>query len=105
MKYGKQFIGFLSDFICGDESIYPIYRSSYYLTQFFKNIGIDETHDGTTRKFWVQSILENLDTQKLYISSTKRSAERQAELMVPYLNKKRKESALYPHREKVALYR
>ena len=39
------------EFICGDISDllkYPIYRYSYYLTQFFQEIGINDTYDGST---------------------------------------------------------
>jgi hypothetical protein len=51
----------LADFICGDEkSRFPIYRSSYYLTQFFQNLNIDATHDGSTRKVWVLAVLKQL---------------------------------------------
>src|SRR5216684_7000563 len=51
----------LADFICGDEkSRFPIYRSSFYLTSFFQNLNIDVTHDGSTRKVWVLTVLKQL---------------------------------------------
>ena len=51
----------LADFICGDNSErYPVYRSSSYLTRFFQSIGINATHDGSTRKWWVLSVLQQL---------------------------------------------
>lgn len=56
----------LADFICGDnDDRYPIYRSSSYLTRFFQNIGIDATHDGSTRKWWVLSVLQQLPPSDL----------------------------------------
>jgi hypothetical protein len=50
----------LSEKICGDNQKYP-YRSSYFLTKFFQDLGFDYTHDGSTRRFWVQSVLLQLD--------------------------------------------
>jgi len=52
----------LADFICGDDQEkYPEYRSSSYLTRFFNNIKIDVQHDGSTRKWWVLSVLQGLN--------------------------------------------
>jgi hypothetical protein len=54
----------LAEFICGDdESRFPAYRSSSLLTRFFQGIGINATHDGSTRKWWVLGILEQLDPE------------------------------------------
>src|SRR5437588_9374287 len=54
----------LADFICGDnEERFPVYRSSMFLTQFFQSIGINATHDGSTRKWWVLGVLRQLDAQ------------------------------------------
>ncbi len=51
----------IADFICGDNNErYPVYRSSSYLTRFFKNIDINAEHDGSTRKWWVLNVLEQL---------------------------------------------
>ncbi len=56
----------LSEFICGDDTDkYPMYRSSYYLTKFFRDINIDVEHDGTTRKLWVLSGLKSLSDYDL----------------------------------------
>lgn len=56
----------LADFICGDNlEKYPEYRSSFYLTKFFNNIGINDEHDGSTRKWWVVNVLKNLDLNNL----------------------------------------
>lgn len=51
----------ITDIICGDDTDrYPKYRSSMWLTKFFQDAGIDVTHDGTTRKWWVLGILDQL---------------------------------------------
>lgn len=51
----------LADFICGDQNDrYPVYRSSSFLTRFFQGQGIDATHDGSTRKWWVLDVLQRL---------------------------------------------
>lgn len=56
----------LADFICGDDvDKFPIYRSSSHLTRFFQNININETHDGSTRKWWVLNILKGLTPSDL----------------------------------------
>lgn len=63
----------IGEFICGDISIpqkYPIYRSSFYLTRFFQEIGINATHDGTTRNRWTQELIAKLngnDLQKVIL--------------------------------------
>lgn len=61
----------IGEFICGDEPIkYPLYRSSFYLTRFFQDIGINATHDGSTRNKWAQEIISNLngtDLQKVIL--------------------------------------
>ena len=61
----------IGEFICGDDTNkYPIYRSSFYLTRFFQEIGINATHDGSTRNKWAQEIISNLngtDLQKVLL--------------------------------------
>jgi len=52
--------------ICGDDSKYP-YRSSYYLTRFFRDLGFDYTHDGSTRRFWVRDVLLELDVREISV--------------------------------------
>lgn len=51
--------------ICGDQpySFFP-YRSSSYLTHFFRDIDLKYEHDGSTRKWWVSSVLEELNAGK-----------------------------------------
>jgi hypothetical protein len=56
----------IAEFICGDNiTSFPVYRSSQYLTKFFQEIGINVTHDGSTRKWWVLNVLENLNGHEL----------------------------------------
>lgn len=38
------------------------YRSSYYLTKFFKDCGLIFEHNGETRVSWVRSVLQELNT-------------------------------------------
>lgn len=54
----------LAEFICGDNNSFP-YRSSFYLTEFFKNLGFPFKHDGRTRRFWVRDILLELTTKDI----------------------------------------
>ena len=56
----------LAERICGDNSKYP-YRSSYYLTKFFQDLGFDYTHDGSTRRFWVRDVLLQLDVSQISV--------------------------------------
>lgn len=52
----------IAEFICGDDAErFPVYRSSTYLTRFFEGIGINVSHDGSTRKWWVLGVLERLE--------------------------------------------
>jgi hypothetical protein len=61
----------IAEFICGDNaSDFPVYRSSSLLTQFFHEIGINATHDGSSRRPWTLSIIDNLsgdDLQKVIL--------------------------------------
>lgn len=60
----------LAERICGDNKNYP-YRSSYYLTRFFQDLGFNYTHDGLTRRIWVREVLLELDVSQLsYIIKT-----------------------------------
>lgn len=57
----------LADLICGDDKIFaPVYRSSWYLTQFFASVGLPRfKHDGTTRKWWVVDCLRQCSSDEL----------------------------------------
>ena len=51
-----------AEMICGDNPYaqnFP-YRSSAELTRFFHDLWLDYAHDGSTRRYWVQSVLEEL---------------------------------------------
>jgi predicted transcriptional regulator len=64
MKINPSVISQLALMICGDEQytdIFP-YRSSSYLTEFFRSVDLNYIHDGSTRKWWVQGILDKLNT-------------------------------------------
>lgn len=57
----------LAAIICGDDSErHPTYRSSTYLTRFFQNAGLPRfIHDGSTRKWWVVSCLNDCTREEL----------------------------------------
>ena len=63
MKLKPSIIDRLALMICGDEphTNFP-YRSSSYLTGFFREIDLDYQHDGSTRRHWVAGVLGNLNT-------------------------------------------
>lgn len=63
MKINPNILEKLALMICGDAPFreYFPYRSSYYLTKFFKDAGLDYVHDGSTRRHWVEETLEELN--------------------------------------------
>ena len=65
-KFDPVTLEIIAEFICGDDDErFPIYRSSSHLTPFFKNIGINVVHDGSTRKWWVLDVLNSLSLDDL----------------------------------------
>ncbi len=70
MKLSRLTIARLAQMICGAHGMgggfvwdaFP-YRSSWYLTRFFRDIDLDYTHDGSTRVGWVEEVLTELNTQ------------------------------------------
>ena len=54
----------IAELICGDNNSFP-YRSSFFLTKFFKDLGLKFEHDGTTRRFWVRDTLLLLNIHDL----------------------------------------
>lgn len=54
----------LAEMICGDNNCFP-YRSSFYLTKFFKDLALNYEHDGSTRRFWVRDVLLELDISQI----------------------------------------
>lgn len=61
----------IAEFICGDlKEKHPIYRSSFYLSKFFQEVGINEVHDGSSRNPWTSNVINRLngvDLQKVII--------------------------------------
>ena len=56
----------LADMICGDGQVYPAYRSGSELTRFFHRVGFSNfIHDGSTRKWWTLSVLNQLTEKNL----------------------------------------
>jgi hypothetical protein len=55
----------LALFICGEEENHFPYRSSSYLTQFYKDLGYNYVHDGSTRKYWVRDTLLQMTIQEI----------------------------------------
>ena len=51
----------LAEMICGEATNSFPYRSSYYLTKFFNDLGFNYAHDGSTRRFWVKDVLLELN--------------------------------------------
>ena len=70
MQFSKRTLSNLAEMICGSvgggtgyqwENF--CYRSSTYLTEFFTNCDLDYVHDGSTRKWWVLEVLEELNSK------------------------------------------
>jgi hypothetical protein len=55
----------LASMICGDNEKFP-YRSSYFLTSFFAELGFDFQHNGDTRAKWVKERLEELTIVEIH---------------------------------------
>jgi hypothetical protein len=52
--------------ICGDGQDYPVRRSGSELTRFFQRVGFSNfRHDGSTRKWWTLSVLNQLTENNL----------------------------------------
>lgn len=68
LRLSPRTISRLAEMICGasgggygyEWSSFP-YRSSSHLTQFFRDCGLDYVHDGSTRKYWVEQVLDELN--------------------------------------------
>ena len=63
VKLKPNIIDQLASMICGDppyDDNFP-YRSSSYLTAFFRGLDLDYRHDGSTRRLWVSEVLEELN--------------------------------------------
>lgn len=60
MKLTDSVLEELARMVVGDAAHFP-YRSSYYITRFFKRCGLGFTHDGTTRPIWANERLQELN--------------------------------------------
>jgi hypothetical protein len=61
MKWKQRTLDEIADLICGNGEGTPfIYRSSSYITRFFRDADTDFAHDGSTRAAWVSSVLEQI---------------------------------------------
>ena len=57
----------LAELICGEQNNSFPYRTSFYLTRFFTDLGLNYTHEGMTRRFWVAEVLMELTIDQIAI--------------------------------------
>ncbi len=55
----------LASMVCGDNENFP-YRSSYFLTSFFTELGFNFQHNGDTRAKWVKERLDELTIVEIH---------------------------------------
>lgn len=63
MRFKRKTLNEIADMICGNflaETSFFTYRTSTYLTEFFEDCELEYSHDGSTRKWWVAGILEDV---------------------------------------------
>lgn len=64
MDFKQRTLMQIADLICGNakegEEGYFLYRSSSRLTEFFRDCDTDYAHDGSTRNYWVASVLKEI---------------------------------------------
>jgi hypothetical protein len=63
MEFKQRTLMQIADMICGNfkhEETFFCYRSSSYLTEFFRDCDTDYGHDGSTRKYWVADTLRKI---------------------------------------------
>jgi hypothetical protein len=63
MKFKQRTLVALADMICGNfkaEDSFFAYRSSSYLTRFFRDCDTEYVHDGSTRNYWVADTLKQI---------------------------------------------
>ena len=59
--FRRRTVSEIADMVCGNESDHFKYRSSTYLSEFFHDCGMPQyVHDGSTRKWWVANVLEDI---------------------------------------------
>lgn len=76
MRLSGRSLDALAKMICGDKEAgsgrrswgehFP-YRSSSYLTRFFRACDLDYAHDGSTRKWWVLRVLEEINKAPAWV--------------------------------------
>ncbi|HEY9755897.1 MAG TPA: hypothetical protein V6C97_12095 [Oculatellaceae cyanobacterium] len=52
----------LANMVVGDNSLF-LYKSSYWITQFFTRCDMDYVHGGATRRIWAKDVLTELNDQ------------------------------------------
>ncbi len=63
MPFRERSLDELAEMICGNQDTTKglfKYRSSSYLTRFFRDCDTDYYHDGTTRAYWVGERLREI---------------------------------------------
>ncbi|MGY4601248.1 hypothetical protein ACVWXL_008994 [Bradyrhizobium sp. GM22.5] len=64
MKFRERSLMQIAELICGnrshDEVCFFRYRSSKYLTEFFRDCDTDFIHDGSSRAYWVADVLKSI---------------------------------------------
>jgi hypothetical protein len=64
MKWRQRTLDELADMICGNGEGAPfVYRSSSYITRFFRDANTEFAHDGSTRSAWVSGVIEQILTE------------------------------------------
>ena len=60
MKLDERVLESLAEMVIGDHPLFP-YRSSSYITEYFRRCGLHVAHDGSTRKWWAKDRLIELN--------------------------------------------
>src|SRR4029077_10232743 len=60
MKLDERVLVSLAELVIGDLPLFP-YRSSSYITEYFRRCGLHVAHDGSTRKWWAKDRLIELN--------------------------------------------
>lgn len=60
MRLSDKALGLIALMVVGDNPLFP-YRSSSYITAFFRQCNLDFRHDGSTRARWTQDVLRELN--------------------------------------------
>lgn len=60
MKLQERVLESLAEMVVGDHELFP-YRSSSYISDYFRRCGLHHVHDGSTRKWWAKERLLELN--------------------------------------------